>query len=59
VIFVELNVCGEVVRLITAAIIHSNTCRVCRVKRMTCRLKSDHGSSVVRPCSLREVLRVT
>ena len=32
--------------------------RVCRVKRMTCRLKSDYGSSVVRPCSLRKVLRV-
>jgi hypothetical protein len=31
------------------------TCRVCRVKRMTCRLKSDGGSSVVRPCSWREV----
>jgi hypothetical protein len=30
-------------------------CRVCRVKRMTCRLKSDGGSSVVRPCSWREV----
>ena len=24
---------------------------VCRVKRMTNRLKSDDGSSVVRPCS--------
>jgi hypothetical protein len=32
---------------------------VCRVKRMTYRLKSDHGSSVVHPCSWREVLRVT
>jgi putative transposase len=29
--------------------------RLCRVKRVTCRLKSDHGGSVVRPCSLREV----
>jgi len=28
---------------------------VCRVKRMTRRLKSDHGNSVVHPCSLREV----
>ena len=28
---------------------------VCRVKRMTCRLKSDRGSSAVRPRSLREV----
>jgi hypothetical protein len=28
---------------------------VCRVKRMTCRLKSDRGNSVVRPRSLREV----
>ena len=32
---------------------------VCRVKRMTSRLKSDNGSSVVHPCSLREVLRAT
>jgi hypothetical protein len=24
-------------------------CRVCRVKRMICRLTSDRGSSVVRP----------
>ena len=31
------------------------TCRVCRVKRITCRLKSDRGSSAVRPRSLREV----
>ena len=29
--------------------------RACRVKRMTCRLKSDRGSSAVRPRSLREV----
>ena len=36
-----------------------DSCRVCRVKRMTCRLKSDGGSSVVRPRSLREVERVT
>jgi len=28
---------------------------VCRVKRMTCRLKSDRGNSAVRPRSLREV----
>ena len=28
---------------------------VCRVKRMTCRLESDRGSSVVHPRSLREV----
>jgi hypothetical protein len=33
--------------------------RVCRVKRMTCRLKSDRGSSAVRPRSLREVQGVT
>ena len=32
---------------------------VCRVKRMTSRLKSDRGSSVVHPRSLREVQRVT
>ena len=30
-------------------------CRACRVKRMTCRFKSDRGSSAVRPRSLREV----
>ena len=28
---------------------------VCRVERMTYRLKSDRGNSVVRPRSLREV----
>jgi len=28
---------------------------VCRVKRMTCRLKSGRGNSAVRPRSLREV----
>jgi len=32
---------------------------VCRVGHMTCRLKSGHGNSAVRPCSWREVLRVT
>jgi len=32
---------------------------VCRVKRKTCRLKSDCGNLVVHPYSLREVLRVT
>lgn len=32
---------------------------VCRVKRMTSWLKSDRGSSVVHPRSLREVQRVT
>ena len=35
--------------------LRTKTCRVCRVKRMTCRLKSDRGSSAVRPRSLREV----
>ena len=32
-----------------------NIRRACRVKRMTCRLKSDRGSSVVRPRSFKEV----
>ena len=36
-----------------------NSCMACRVKHMTCRFKSDGGNLVVRPCSLREVLRVT
>jgi len=39
--------------LLTLAIV--NICKAYRVKRMTCRLKSDRGSSVVRPRSLREV----
>jgi hypothetical protein len=29
--------------------------RACRVKRMTCQLKSDRGSSAVHPRSLREM----
>jgi len=32
---------------------------VCRVERMTCWLKSNHGNLVVHPCSLREVQGVT
>jgi hypothetical protein len=32
-----------------------NISRACRVKRRTCRLKSDRGSSAVHPRSLREV----
>jgi len=32
-----------------------NISRVCRVKRMTCRSKSDRGSSAVRPRSWKEV----
>lgn len=30
------------------------SCRVCRVKRMTSRVKSDHGSSGVRPNDYRK-----
>jgi hypothetical protein len=36
-----------------------HVCRECRVKRMTSRLKSDRGSSVVLPRSWREVPRLT
>jgi hypothetical protein len=38
---------------------HFSTTSVCRVLRMTCRFKSDHGNSAVHPCSWREVLGVT
>ena len=55
----NLNVVKNCYGLIPQSNPRLNISRVCRVKSITCRLKSDHGSSAVRPRSLREVQGVT
>ena len=37
---------------------HAKTHLLCHIKSMPCRLKPNHGSSVVHPCSWREVKKV-
>jgi len=55
----NLNVVKNCYGLIPQSNPRLNISRVCRVKRMTCRLKAERGSSAVGPRSLREVQGVT